>query len=64
MASIQLDTKNRNAEMLVPYLLQIGIDDDVRPQGQDILRNWDFTQPAGLGSRRRTSTSSGGTCSR
>jgi penicillin amidase len=46
MASIQLDTKNRNAETLVPYLLQIGIDDDFDKQGQDILKNWDFTQPA------------------
>lgn len=46
MASIQLDTKNRNAELLVPYLLQIGIDDDFDKQGQDTLRGWDFTQPA------------------
>jgi penicillin amidase len=46
MASIQLDTKNRAAEMLVPYLLQIGIDDAFDKQGQDTLRNWDFTQPA------------------
>ena len=46
MASIQLDTKNRNAEMLVPYLLQIGINDDFDKQGQDTLRGWDFTQPA------------------
>ncbi|TCC36700.1 penicillin acylase family protein [Kribbella capetownensis] len=46
MASIQLDTKNRVAEMLVPYLLRIGIDDSFDRQGQDTLRNWDFTQPA------------------
>ncbi len=46
MASIQLDTKNRNAETLVPYLLKIGIGDDFDRQGQDILRNWDFNQPA------------------
>ncbi|TCO48471.1 penicillin amidase [Kribbella antiqua] len=46
MASIQLDTKNRAAEMLVPYLLRIGIEDDFDKQGQDTLRNWDFTQPA------------------
>ncbi|MEV5965013.1 penicillin acylase family protein [Kribbella sp. NPDC051952] len=45
MASIQLDTKNKSAEMLVPYLLQIGIEDAFDKQGQDILRNWDFTQP-------------------
>jgi penicillin G amidase len=45
MASIQLDTKNKSAEMLVPYLLQIGIDDAFDKQGQDTLRNWDFTQP-------------------
>jgi penicillin amidase len=46
MASIQLDTKNLNAEMLVPYLLRIGIDDDFDRQGQDVLRGWDFSQPA------------------
>ena len=46
MVSIQLDTKNRAAEMLVPYLLQISIDDAFDKQGQDTLRNWDFTQPA------------------
>jgi penicillin amidase len=46
MASIQLDTKNRNAEMLVPYLLRIGITDAFDKQGQDTLRGWDFTQPA------------------
>ncbi|MBB5983269.1 penicillin acylase family protein [Kribbella solani] len=45
MASIQLDTKNKAAEMLVPYLLRISIDDAFDRQGQDILRNWDFTQP-------------------
>jgi len=46
MASIQLDTKNLNAKMLVPYLLQISINDEFDKQGQDILRGWDFTQPA------------------
>ncbi|MDX6249633.1 MAG: penicillin amidase [Kribbellaceae bacterium] len=46
MAAIQLDTKNRNAELLVPYLLRIGINDSFDKQGQDILRGWDFTQPA------------------
>jgi penicillin amidase len=46
MAAIQLDTKNRNAELLVPYLLRIGISDSFDKQGQDILRGWDFTQPA------------------
>ncbi|GAA1618050.1 penicillin acylase family protein [Kribbella sancticallisti] len=46
MAAIQLDTKNRIAEILVPYLLQIAIDDEFDRQGQDTLRNWDFTQPA------------------
>lgn len=46
MASIQLDTKNRVAEMVVPYLLRIGIDDSFDRQGQDTLKNWDFTQPA------------------
>nr|WP_238356880.1 penicillin acylase family protein [Kribbella italica] len=46
MSSIQLDTKNRNAEMLVPYLLRIGISDDFDKQGQDTLKGWDFTQPA------------------
>ncbi|HEU4945658.1 MAG TPA: penicillin acylase family protein [Kribbella sp.] len=46
MASIQLDTKNRNAELLTPYLLRIGISDEFDRQGQDTLRGWDFTQPA------------------
>jgi penicillin amidase len=46
MASIQLDTKNKNAEFLVPYLLQIGISDAFDKQGQDTLRGWDFSQPA------------------
>ena len=46
MASIQLDTKNRAAEMLVPYLLRIAINDEFDKQGQDTLRNWDFTEPA------------------
>jgi penicillin amidase len=46
MASIQLDTTNRNAEALVPYLLHVQIDDEFDRQGQDTLRNWDFTQPA------------------
>jgi len=46
MASIQLDTKNRNAEILVPRLLDIGINDDFVRQGQDVLRGWDFNQPA------------------
>ncbi|WP_020392701.1 penicillin acylase family protein [Kribbella catacumbae] len=46
MASIQLDTKNRNAEALVPYLLHVQINDEFDRQGQDTLRNWDFTQPA------------------
>src|SRR6185503_8386227 len=45
MASIQLDTKSKVAEMLVPYLLRISIDDSFDKQGQDTLRNWDFTQP-------------------
>ncbi|TDU91272.1 penicillin amidase [Kribbella voronezhensis] len=46
MAAIQLDTKNKNAELLVPYLLRIAINDDFDKQGQDALRGWDFTQPA------------------
>ncbi|MFI5713984.1 penicillin acylase family protein [Kribbella sp. NPDC051620] len=46
MASIQLDTKNRNAEQLMPYLLHVQINDDFDRQGQDTLRSWDFTQPA------------------
>ncbi|NUR95363.1 MAG: penicillin acylase family protein, partial [Kribbellaceae bacterium] len=45
MASIQLDTKNKAAEMLVPYLLRISIDDAFDKQGQDTLKNWDFTSP-------------------
>ncbi|WP_410585869.1 MFS transporter [Amycolatopsis sp. lyj-23] len=45
MQKIQLDTFNTNAPDLVPYLLRV----DAGParQAQDLLRGWDFSQPAG-----------------
>jgi penicillin amidase len=42
---IQLDTRNPNAEQLVPYLLRIELSDPWYRDGQNLLRGWDFTQP-------------------
>jgi penicillin amidase len=47
MAQLQLDSTNPMAETLVPYLLDV----ERLPRGyyrnaQDLLRDWDFTQPA------------------
>src|SRR5262245_33414906 len=44
MARIQLDSHNGMADELVPYLLAIPTDLWVRG-GQDLLRDWDQTQP-------------------
>jgi penicillin amidase len=49
MERIQLDTRNANAEQLVPYLLRINISDPWFRDGQSLLRGWDFTQPADSG---------------
>jgi penicillin amidase len=49
MERIQLDTRNANAEQLVPYLLRIKESDPWFRDGQSLLRGWDFTQPADSG---------------
>lgn len=47
MASLQLDSANPMAETLVPYLLDIGdLHSPYYRNAQDLLRDWDFTQPA------------------
>ena len=47
MADLQLDDRNPMAAVLVPYLLDV---DDVGGRyyrdGQELLRDWDFSQPA------------------
>ena len=52
MAALQTDDLNPMAARLVPYLLDV---DDLGSgyyrDGQDLLRSWDFHQPAGQ--RRR-----------
>ncbi|MCI0686550.1 MAG: penicillin acylase family protein [Sporichthyaceae bacterium] len=44
MARIQLDSRNGMAPELVPFLLSLQTDEWVRG-GQDLLRDWDFSQP-------------------
>jgi penicillin amidase len=46
MTAIQTDTYNGMARELVPLLLEMKVDPFTR-QGQDLLRGWDYTQPAG-----------------
>jgi len=46
MTALQLDTYNANAAELVPYLLSIELPTYYYRQGQRLLREWDFTQPA------------------
>ena len=46
MASLQLDSTNPMAETLVPYLLDIEVPRGYYGNAQDLLRDWDFTQPA------------------
>ncbi|PVG81210.1 penicillin acylase family protein [Nocardioides gansuensis] len=47
MAAIQLDTANPLAPVLVPYLLDIGdLPSAYYRDGQELLAEWDFTQPA------------------
>lgn len=47
MVSLQLDSANPMAETLVPYLLDIGdLHSPYYRNAQDLLRDWDFTQPA------------------
>jgi penicillin amidase len=47
MAQLQLDSTNPMAETLVPYLLDIeDLPNRYYRNAQDLLRDWDFTQPA------------------
>jgi penicillin amidase len=46
LASIQLDTRNPMAPALVPYLLDIALPRGYYSAGQNLLRSWDFDQPA------------------
>jgi penicillin amidase len=48
MAAIQNDTYNPAAASLVPYLTKIKVDSFTR-SAQDLLKNWDYTQPAASG---------------
>lgn len=44
MQEIQLDNYSEIAEILVPYLLDIDIDDPYIKEAQDLLRGWDYSQ--------------------
>ena len=48
MASIQNDSYNPEAALLVPYLLKLKTDAFTQP-AQNLLKNWDYTQPATSG---------------
>jgi penicillin amidase len=48
MASIQNDSYNPEAAMLVPYLLKLKTDAFTQ-SAQNLLKNWDYTQPATSG---------------
>ena len=45
MAKLQLDTKNPMAPTLVPHLLRIRFKGQYYSQPQELLRDWDFSQP-------------------
>jgi penicillin amidase len=46
LTEIQGDAYDPEAALLVPYLLHVGVDDFTEP-ALTLLRNWDFTEPAG-----------------
>ncbi len=46
MSRIQLDTRNQFAPRLVHYLLGVSLDDPFTGEARDLLRDWDFTNPA------------------
>ena len=48
MASIQADTYNPEAALLVPYLLNVKVNAFTQP-AVNLLKHWDFTQPASSG---------------
>lgn len=47
MARIQADTRNEFAPRLVAALLEIDVDDTFVTEAQELLRDWDFTNPIG-----------------
>lgn len=49
MTAMQLDTVNPMAEVLTPYLLDIDLPGGYYSDGQELLTDWDFTQPADSG---------------
>uniref|UniRef100_UPI003159305F penicillin acylase family protein n=1 Tax=Ornithinimicrobium sp. CNJ-824 TaxID=1904966 RepID=UPI003159305F len=46
MGQVQLDDNNAFAEVLVPHLLRLDLDNDFYAEAQDLLRDWDLTAPA------------------
>jgi penicillin amidase len=46
MLRIQNDTHNANAAELTPYLLDVTLSTPYDREGQRVLRDWDFSQPA------------------
>jgi penicillin amidase len=46
MAQMQLDTRNDFAARLVPFLLKVDLDDAFTREARQLLRTWDFTNPA------------------
>ena len=63
MTRFQTDTYNPNAEQLVPYLLEIELDDALRPPGPGHARAWDRRQAADSRVPPPTSAWCGATCS-
>ena len=49
MLRIQDDARNEFAQVLVPYLLDVDLNDPFVEEARDLLREWDYTQPAGRG---------------
>jgi penicillin amidase len=48
LAAMQGDTYDPEAAILVPYLLKVDVDDFTAP-AVELLRDWDYTEPAGSG---------------
>lgn len=49
MTEIQMDSMNANAQRLVPELLKVDPGGEYYSAGQELLRDWDFTQTADSG---------------
>jgi penicillin G amidase len=48
LAAMQGDAYDPEAAILVPYLLKVNVDDFTEP-AVELLKNWDYTEPAGSG---------------